>query len=157
MKKNGRASLLKKMDKRLHIEIVKVNNGADAYCMKEETRVEGPWEFGIKPVQRNSKADWEEVYSKAKEGKLSDIPADIRVKHYANLKRIAKDHLSLPDHDGLRGVWIWGPAGVGKSRRARELYPDSYPKLCNKWWDGYTGQKSVIMDDLDIGHRDTMR
>lgn len=88
MKKNGRASLLKKMDKRLHIEIVKVNNGADAYCMKEETRVEGPWEFGIKPVQRNSKADWEEVYAKAKEGKLSDIPADIRVKHYANLKRI---------------------------------------------------------------------
>jgi len=29
--------------------------------MKEETRIDGPWEFGVKPVQRNNKTDWEEV------------------------------------------------------------------------------------------------
>lgn len=60
-KDQKRASAIKKLDKRLHIEIVKVNNGADTYCMKEETRLEGPWEFGTKPLKRNSKTDWEEV------------------------------------------------------------------------------------------------
>lgn len=47
------------MDNRLHIEVVKHNNGADNYCMKEDTRVEGPWEFGTKPIKRNNKHDWE--------------------------------------------------------------------------------------------------
>lgn len=63
-----------------------MDNGAAEYCNKEETRLEGPWDFGIKPVKRNSKTDWEEVWKKAKEGKIEDIPADIRVKHYGHLK-----------------------------------------------------------------------
>lgn len=32
---------------------------------------------------------------------------------------------------------------------ARQRYPGSYLKAQNKWWDGYSGQKSVILDDLD--------
>lgn len=42
-KKPVRPSHIKKVDNRLHIEIVRVNNGADTYCMKEETRLEGPY------------------------------------------------------------------------------------------------------------------
>ncbi len=131
---------MKKLDQRVHWEPVRVNNGADAYCMKEDTRQEGPWEFGVRPVKRNSKADWEKVFEEAKSGNFDAIPADIRVKHYGNLQRIAKDHINVNDSDDVRGVWIWGPAGIGKSRKARETYPDFYPKLCNKWWDGYQGQ-----------------
>lgn len=41
---------LQKVDKQVHYEKVKFDNGADRYCMKEDTRVEGPWEFGEKPV-----------------------------------------------------------------------------------------------------------
>jgi len=111
--------------------------------MKEDTRVEGPFEFGIKPVQRNSKTDWEEVKQHAQSGDLDKIPADIYVKHYGNLKRIEKDHLKIVDKDGVRGTWIWGETGLGKSRLARvddDGNPvDVYPKLCNKWWDGYQG------------------
>jgi len=80
-----RASAIKKIDNRLHIDVVRVNNGADDYCLKEETRVEGPWEFGIKPVKRSSKVDWERVFEEAKKGNLDKIPADIKVKHYSNL------------------------------------------------------------------------
>lgn len=59
------------------------------------------------------------------------------MKHYGNLKRIEKDHMVIQDAADLRGVWIYGEAGVGKSRKARQDFPDHYPKLCNKWWDGY--------------------
>lgn len=129
-----------KVDKKAHYEGVKVNNGADDYCMKEDTRQDGPWEFGIKPVKRNSKTDWDEVKAKALAGKIDEIPADIYVKHYRNLVQISKDHMAMYDADSLRGIWIYGKSGVGKSRKAREDYPDAYPKLCNKWWDGYQGQ-----------------
>jgi len=50
-------------------------------------------------------------------------------------------------------VWFQVPAGYGKSRQARELYPNHYPKLCNKWWDGYQGQENVIMDDIGLDHK----
>lgn len=56
---------LKKHCPLAHFEQVRVNNGADKYCMKEDTRLEGPYEFGVKPVERNSKTDWEEVKQKA--------------------------------------------------------------------------------------------
>lgn len=29
--------------------------------MKEDTRLDGPWSFGVKPVEVNSKHDWEET------------------------------------------------------------------------------------------------
>lgn len=60
--------------------------------MKEETRLEGPFEFGEKPVRRNNKQDWEEVKQNAKAGNLDAVPADIYVKHYFALRAIAKDY-----------------------------------------------------------------
>lgn len=61
---------LKKHCNVAHFEQVKVDNGAASYCMKQETRVDGPWEYGTKPVQRNNKEDWETVWQLAKEGKI---------------------------------------------------------------------------------------
>jgi len=68
-KKPGqRLSYMKKFCSKSHFEVVKINNGAHDYCMKEDTRLEGPFEFGIKPVQRNNKHDWEEVKKNAMTG-----------------------------------------------------------------------------------------
>lgn len=149
-KQSVRPSKIQKVDKALHIEYVYRNNGADSYCLKEDTRVDGPYEFGSKPVRRNSKEDWEEVWNLAKEGKLEEIDPCIRIKHYSNLTKIKKDNLTsnLTDSNHLRGIWIYGEAGSGKSRWCRENCPNLYPKLCNKWWDGYDGQKYVVMDDI---------
>lgn len=135
-----------------HFAVVRRDNGASDYCLKEETRVAGPWEFGVKPVRRNNKTDWEEVKQLAKAGNLDKIPADIFVKHYSGLTRIAKDfQVRGPDCDHTRGVWIWGDSGLGKSRMARDRFaPDGifYRKLRNKWFDGYQGEPVIIMDDM---------
>lgn len=58
LKSPVRISVLTKVCKEAHYEKVIINNGADDYCLKEDTRVEGPWEFGHKPLKRNSKTDW---------------------------------------------------------------------------------------------------
>lgn len=116
------------------------DNGASPYCMKEDTRIDGPWEFGIKPVKPDSKVDWQEVWEKAKEGDLMAIPDSIRVQHYTKLRAITKDHLVINGvKDHLKGEWWYGPSGAGKSKTAREEHPDCYKKLCNKWFDGYIG------------------
>lgn len=151
-KNKARISAITKVNKRVHCEKVLVNNGADTYCMKEDTRVEGPIEFGIKPVKRNSKVDWKGVWDNACKGNLDKIPDSIRVIHYNKLKAIAKDHMDFKDSDHLRGIWIWGKAGSGKSRWVREHCKPLYPKLCNKWWDGYQGEKYVVMDDIMPQH-----
>lgn len=91
-KNETRMAALKKHCGKAHFEPVKKNNGADKYCMKQDTRLDGPWEFGTKPVERNSKADWEEVKQHAKAGDLDKIPADIYVKHIFQLEHIKKMH-----------------------------------------------------------------
>ncbi len=58
MSKPQRISYFTKIDKSIHVESVRINNGAHDYCMKKDTRVDGPWEFGSKPVNRNNKTDW---------------------------------------------------------------------------------------------------
>lgn len=149
----ARITKITKVDPKVHCEPVVVNNGADTYCMKEDTRVEGPWEFGTRPLKRNSKVDWDLIKASAKANQLDEIPGQIYVCHYQKLKAIAKDHMTFPpDTEHTKGIWIYGPSGVGKSRSARQQYPGSYPKLCNKWWDGYQGQKTVIMDDIGLEH-----
>lgn len=141
---------IKKVLPTAHIEAVKREKEAENYCMKEDTRVEGPFEFGVKPVRRNNKDDWEEVLEKAKQGRFTEIPASILVQNYGNISRLYKDHMQVSDSNHLRGIFIFGKSGIGKSTLARSLFPGEsiYNKAHNKWWDSYKGEKVVIWDDL---------
>ncbi len=76
---------MKKLHPTGHWDVVKKDNGADKYCMKEDTRVAGPWEYGLKPVRVSSKVDWADVKAKAIAGELDKIPPNIYVGHYHNL------------------------------------------------------------------------
>uniref|UniRef100_A0A345MQF6 Replication-associated protein n=1 Tax=Cressdnaviricota sp. TaxID=2748378 RepID=A0A345MQF6_9VIRU len=122
---------------------------ASVYCTKEESRVEGPWEWGCKPIRRNAKTDWEQVWNACKSGDLDAIPASIRVVSYRTIRAIASDFSPCPGM--VREVFVfWGPTGTGKSRRAwDEGGVDSYPKdPRSKFWDGYGDQQNVIMDEF---------
>jgi len=135
----------------VHVEVTKSISHAITYCQKEGdfieegTRPQNAQEKGAAEKER-----WETAWSLAKDGDIELISADIRVRQYSTLRRIARDYmqrpLSLPD---VCGVWICGPTGCGKTRSVFNLYPEAYNKPANKWWDGYQGEPVAVLDDVD--------
>lgn len=144
---------LKKLVPEGHWEPVQNVEASLKYVVKESTRHEGPWTFGELPVKRNSKEDWEEVLNLAKSGKIDQIPAQIVVQHYSNLKKIQKDYLRTDiNAESVRGVWVHGLPGCGKTHLVRENFNPIYLKNNNKWWDGYQDQPYVVLEDVDSSH-----
>lgn len=144
---------------RAHVERRRgTSEQAYRYCAKDGNFTT----IGTRTLQPNERASrggdaererWELARDAAKQGRFDDIPADIFIRAYSSIRAIHRDYLpDVPDATEVCGVWIWGPPGVGKSRYARQQYPGSYTKLCNKWWDGYGSQSTVIMDDVGLSH-----
>jgi len=131
---------------------------ANEYVWKDDTAVPNSrFEFGAKPIRRNSKTDWESVWTAAQSGDLLAVPANVRVVSYRTLRAIGADY------DNPVGIvrttyCFWGPTGTGKSRRAwEEAGMDAYAKdPRSKFWCGYRDQQNVVLDEfrggIDISH-----
>lgn len=125
------------------------------YVWKDDTSVPNTrFELGQRSLKRSSKHDWDIIKKLAANGDLDQIPSDVYVRHYGNLKRIAADNATPVGME--RNCYVyWGATGLGKSRRAwDEAGMEAYPKdPRTKWWCGYRGQSSVVIDEFrgDIG------
>lgn len=144
---------------RAHLEIAQARDLGKArdYCMKDEGRLDGPWEFG----------EWE----LPQQGRRSDIEAITEIAITHGYKRCAMEMPStfVKMHRGLKELVsvraksraehpkicvLWGSTGTGKSHNARCLMPedeDDYwvwdPSL-GKWFQGYEQQKYVIFEEF---------
>jgi len=135
-----------------HIELTRSNSASD-YVWKEETRVPNTqFELGALPLSKARAADWVAIRQSAISGNLEEIPADVYVRYYNALRRIATDHLQ-PIAMERRCTVYWGATGTGKSRRAwDEASLEAYPKNPrSKFWDGYRGHEHVVMDEFRGG------
>lgn len=135
------------------------SEAAREYVWKEDSRVSDSFmfEFGRYPFRRNDQTDWSLVRSQARSGRLDEIPPDIYVRCYNQLRRIWQDHLQPVAVERVV-TCFWGKTGTGKSRRAwEEAGMAAYPKdPRSKFWDGYQGQSNVIIDEfrggIDVSH-----
>jgi len=141
----------------VHAELSR-SAAADSYCQKEETYVEGTrFELGSKPFSRNSKIEWESVWSAAKSGDFNVIPPNVRVVNYRTLRTISSDFAKVRGME-RECVVFWGKTGSGKSRRAwEEAGLEAYSKdPRTKFWCGYDGEENVVIDEfrggIDISH-----
>lgn len=140
-----------------HVEPTRSQAARD-YVWKENTRVSGtPFELGTLNIRRNNATDWALVRAAAQSGDLVRIPDEIFVRHYGNLRRIAADY-SRPVAIERSCEVYWGTTGTGKTRMAWEKAGlEAYAKdPCTKWWCGYSGQESCIIDEfrgtINISH-----
>lgn len=143
------ASSLKKCSNRIHHEKAK---GTDfdnfTYCSKEKNFEE----FGTRPEDTGpgSRSDLDEVRSLIRSGaSIDQIWEQARSYQAFRMAVAGLPYRPAPSRPGLKVYWYWGATGCGKTWTALNKYPDAWMTSRNlKWWDGYYGQKCVIIDDF---------
>lgn len=135
---------------------------ARAYAMKEDTRVAGPWEIGtFRGSRQGKRTDIEELrLLVVSNTPLADIIRDgpaaaVKLVRQLQAARSVLAPCRTTVALDLDVRCYFGDAGTGKTRKAWEdsasANPDQpipYVKAAdNKWWDGYEGQRAVIVDD----------
>lgn len=132
---------------RTHIEKSKGNAKQNqAYCSKDEQYIE----FGEIP-QQGVRKDIEEVKEMVKDYMpIDEIIFSASSYQSARHAELLFKYQKQPPAVKRTIKWYHGGPGTGKTRKAVEEAGDNYYKTMNnlEWWDGYTGQKVIIIDDF---------
>jgi len=131
---------------RCHVEACKEPYASVKYCSKDGKTTE----WGEKPKWRRPNITNSELLN-SDLNQLVDSE-QIPLKGLKKLKEdISAYRMSRPPKDApeVRGIWISGDPGVGKSHYVRNLELNLYTKAQNKWWCGFTGHTAVLLDDMD--------
>lgn len=151
--KPHRLASLKKILPTAHFETRKgTREQAREYCMKPDTRVDGPWEHGsFGKGGQGKRNDLVSLYESVKVGKtdreiLEEAPAAY-MRYYKAVSHVRL--LIAPQRRFKTEVYvIWGDTGLGKSYYASSRSPTAYWKQRGDWWDKYNGTDDVILDDF---------
>lgn len=133
---------------RAHFEIARGTAEENRkYCSKGEN----VREFGVLPRQ-GKRTDLQSVRDMVAHGATMEqiafeaTPTLQALKYAETLMKYRRPEAREPP----TVYWFWGPTGTGKTRTAVEMAgPDVWMSGRDlQWWDGYFGQKNVILDDL---------
>lgn len=116
------------------------------YCKKEGNYIES----GERPHGSTGQKDkWTTVLKLAREGKVQEIednfPA-IYIRYHTKLFGLHEPESPLI-LSTLENEWWVGPTGSGKSSELWSVYPNHYQKQLNKWWDGYSYEETVAIEE----------
>jgi len=146
---------------------------AKAYAMKEDSRMpggqSGPWQHGSDsdvPKKKGERTDLKRVYELLSTGSgEKDIMTDpdlfpVWARYYRAIERF--ELLSQPKRNWITFTQVyWGTSGCGKTRRAHyeaslkadgtvgePYYVLRKPQGQAVYWDGYQGEKHIIIDEF---------
>jgi len=123
-------------------------------------------EYGVLPEEQQEAGGkateeiWAANIELAMEGRFDEMTPSHQVLHHNRYMALADRRRKKPKNltwkRGPNGntpnLWIYGPAGTGKSHKARELYPNLYEKMLNKWWEDYNYEDEVLCEDVGMSH-----
>lgn len=121
---------------------------AITYCKKE-----GKYHEAGTPSQQGHRTDIDEIAALAMDKTI-------------NLKQVAETSPAtyIKFHKGIQALrclqyehrtkqpqvyWRWGLSGVGKTHYPTTHHPSHYIKDGTMWWDNYTQEEAIIIDDFD--------
>lgn len=147
---------MKKIHSTAHWEVMRgtVSQNIE-YCSKEATKVAGPWQQGEFTTQ-GQRTDLDTAAGLIRDGKSLRTVAETcptTFVHYSRGLQALKYTLDQPPK--WRDVFctvIYGPTGSGKTRAAMDSVQDPLDIFIvhsgGQWWDGYTGQDTILFDDF---------
>lgn len=145
----------KMFEQNVHLEVARASPQKNIeYCTKITSAAgEPPKIFGSPETSRGERTDLKSLAKAVIEGKenyeLIESHPDQMLrysKHVEHLRSLA----IKPRSTLTRAIWCYGPAGTGKSEKAN-AFPGAYWKASGMWWNGYIGQKVVVIDEVDKG------
>lgn len=159
---------LKKIHNGIHWEVRRgTRDQARDYCIKEETRIDGPWEFGEWGQHKGQRNDLEKLYKLARTSQtlleVAEACPSSYIRYYKAVQHVRQiQAFDKPTRTtDLQVILYYGPPGIGKTRLAYEKAPDLYAIPLGKqlWFDNYAGEPDVLIDDFSGNLRlvDTLR
>lgn len=151
-----RLAAVKKMIPGAHFEVRRgTAQEAIDYCTKEDTRQAGPYHEGTPSGGQGKRSDIKDAYAALRAGKSDLEILEEHTEFFIKYQRgyTAARLLLQTKRTWKTEVWyIYGPPGLGKSKLAASQAPTAYYKPANDpWWDGYSGEADVILDDFTSG------
>jgi hypothetical protein len=122
-----------------------VASDAMNYCMKEE------YEIQDNRKRQGERSDLKVACQKLKDGGLTKVVEDhpeMYVKYSTGFEKLSNFYQpTLREKPTVE--WLYGPTGVGKTRKVVESERDLWISSRSlRWWTGYHGQESVLFDDF---------
>jgi len=171
-KQRQRLTSLKKLNKRIHWKPCDNKRGgvpgAIKYCTKEETRLEGPFEFGTRPAIQQTKGKRNDIL--LLRDAIRDEQADDRqlftndntaivMARYPQLATRIRFAFDIDQRtEQTYALVFWGLPRTGKTTAAIDYCkergltyytpPQKQNDDNNLWWDGYQQQNVVIINEM---------
>ncbi len=139
-------------DDTLHLEGRKgTSYQAKKYCMKENTRIEKYIEFG-KHTTQGKRTEIDDCIQMLTDGaSWCDIIDEHPGTFVRYNKGLEKVKFILDKPKGMRKIQTkvyWGKSRTGKTYRVFDKHPDVYRVQYSKWFCGYEGQDTILLDDF---------